>query len=85
MSKSKESKLHEIDKVMKDGGVIYIEGVKVFIDNPNNLDVIQAPTGYWVTNAMGWKTYFKTVLREDAQKACNKLYGFRAYIVNSKV
>lgn len=79
------SKQIEIDNALTSGGVIYVSGVKVFIDNPNNYDVFAPATGYWITNAQGWKTYFKSQNRADAQKACNDLFGAGRYTVNTKV
>lgn len=82
---AKKSNKMDIDNAMLVGGVVYVCGVKVFIDNPNNYDVFALATGYWITNALGWKTYFKAKDRSTAQKACNEMYGAGRYTVNTKV
>lgn len=81
----KDSKKEVIEKALLEGGLIYVAGCRVFIDNPSNYDCIEAPTGFWIRNAMGWITYFKCPDRPKAQKACNELYGAKAYTVNSKI
>lgn len=82
---AKNSNQAEIDNAMLVGGVVYLQGVKVFIDNPDNYDIFAPSTGYWITNALGWKTYFKAKDRSTAQSACNAMYGVGRYTVNTKV
>lgn len=81
---SKNSSDSQISLVLLNGGSLCVEGCRVFIDNPENYDEVGVPTGYWIMNAQGWKTYFKCSEREKAQKACNTLFGSGAYKVNSK-
>lgn len=84
VSKKKNSPQDVIDHATMFGGVIYVGGCRVFIDNPENFDVFDVSTGFWIMNAFGWRVYFKCKLRSEAQVACNALYGAGAYTVNSK-
>lgn len=81
----KNAKESEVLNCISNGGKFYVEGCLVYIDNPNNFDCVEAATGFWITNAMGLKTYFKCPDRKKAQMACNKLYGAGVYTVNSKI
>lgn len=82
----KNSTPEAIEKAMLNGGVIYVDSVRVFIDSPNNFEDTEVASGFWILNAMGWKTYFKNCsTRPKAQKACDTLYGVGAYKVNSKI
>lgn len=85
MAKAKNSQDIEINKALQEGGIVYVKGVRVFVDNPNNFSVVAHPTGFWIRNAMGFHTYFQTTTREKAQEACNELFGSGRYTVNSKV
>lgn len=81
---SKNSTEQQIQEAMLNGGLIYVANCRVYIDNPENYDLVEAPTGFWIKNALGWNTYFKCPTRQKAQEACDKLYG-GSYKVNSKV
>lgn len=83
----KDSNQEEIQKVLSNGGIIYLTGVRIYVDNPSDYETVESPTGFWVLNAMGWRTYFKCPdnARMKAQKACDALFGVGAYKVNSKV
>ena len=82
---AKDSNEVEIQKASSNGGVIYVGGVRTFIDNPRDYDTVECASGFWIMNALGWKTYFKCPTREKAQKACDIVYGKGAYKVNSKM
>ena len=82
---TKDSKEQDIQKATLNGGVIYVGGVRTYIDNPRNYDVVECASGFWIMNALGWKTYFKCPTREKAQNACDVLYGNGAYRVTSKI
>ena len=82
---TKNSTEDQINEALANGGVIYVLGSRVFIDNPSNFSLVEAPTGFWVKNAMGFITYFKATTREKAQEVCNKLFGGGRYTVNSRV
>lgn len=74
-----------IQKALQSGGIVYVDGVRVYVDNPDDFESLDAPTGFWVKNALGFKVYFKNTTRQAAQKACNTLFGSGRYTVNSKV
>lgn len=85
--KLKSSSDAEIMEVIQNGGIAYIDGVRVFVDNPRNFNIVEAASGYWITNAMGFKTYFKVRngCRVTAQNACDVMFGKGRYKVNSRV
>lgn len=83
--KSKNSSELEISTALAEGGVIYVNGSRVFIDNPMNFNLVEAPTGFWVKSAMDYMTYFKATTREKAQEVCDSLFGKGRYKVNSRV
>lgn len=82
---SKNSTEQVVNQATLNGGIIYVNNVRVYIDNPNNFDVLDSASGFWIRNAMGWKVYFKCPTREKAQATCNELYGKGSYTVNSKI
>ncbi|WAX22681.1 hypothetical protein [Acinetobacter phage vB_AbaP_HB01] len=82
---SKNSTELEISQALLEGGVIYVSGSRVFIDNPMNFNLVEAPTGFWIKNAMDFMTYFKATTREKAQEVCDTLFGKGRYKVNSRV
>lgn len=85
VKKLKSSRDEVIDEALKDGGVFYKNGVKIFVDNPDNFNLREVPTGYWIKTAMGFTCYFKNTTRQEAQKACNDVFGAGRFTVNSKV
>ncbi|AYD82421.1 hypothetical protein Aci011_015 [Acinetobacter phage vB_AbaM_B09_Aci01-1] len=83
--KSKNSTEVEISEALANGGIIYVNNCRVFIDNPKNFSIFESPTGFWIKNAMDFMTYFKATTREKAQEACDELFGKGRYKVNSRV
>ena len=81
----KQSSQEVIDGVLMNGGVIYVDGVQVYVDNPNDFETISSPTGFWLKSAMGYFVYLKAKSRVIAQEVTNKLFGKGRYTVNSKV
>ena len=81
----KDSKEQDVQKATLSGGVVYIGGVRTYIDNPRNYDVVECASGFFFLCAGERRELLSCPTRDKAQKACDALYGKGAYRVNSKV
>ena len=80
-----ESNLSDLNSVMTNGGLIRVNGISVLFDYDTNLNYYGSSTGYYITNALGFKVFFKCRSRVKAQETCDMIYSRGAYTVNSKV
>ena len=64
---TKDSKEQDIQKATLNGGVIYVGGVRTYIDNPRNYDVVECASGFWIMNALGWN-HISNALQERRLK-----------------
>ena len=77
--------LSDLNSVMTTGGLIRVNGISVLFDYDTNLNYYGSSTGYYITNALGFKVFFKCRSRVKAQETCDMIYSRGAYTVNSKV
>ena len=77
--------MSDLNSVMTTGGLIRVNGISVLFDYDTNLNYYGSSTGYYITNALGFKVFFKCRSRVKAQETCDMIYGKGAYKVNSKV
>ena len=77
--------LSDLNSVMTTGGLIRVNGINVLFDYDTNLNYYGSSTGYYITNALGFKVFFKCRSRVKAQETCDMIYSRGAYTVNSKV
>ena len=77
--------LSDLNSVMTTGGLIRVNGISVLFDYDTNLNYYGSSTGYYITNALGYRVFFKCRAREKAQATCDMICGRGAYTVNSKV
>ena len=80
-----ERVLSDLNEVMTTGGLIRVNGISVLFDYDTNLNYYGSSTGYYITNALGFKVFFKCRSRVKAQETCDMIYSRGAYTVNSKV
>ena len=80
-----EAVLSDLNEVMTTGGLIRVNGISVLFDYDTNLNYYGSSTGYYITNALGFKVFFKCRSRVKAQETCDMIYSRGAYTVNSKV
>lgn len=80
-----ENVLADLNEVMLHGGLIRVNGINILFDYDTNLNYYGSSTGYYITNALGYRVFFKCRAREKAQATCDMIYGRGAYTVNSKV
>lgn len=80
-----ERVLSDLNSVMTTGGLIRVNGINVLFDYDTNLNYYGSSTGYYITNALGFKVFFKCRSRVKAQETCDMIYSRGAYTVNSKV
>ena len=77
--------MSDLNSVMTTGGLIRVNGISVLFDYDTNLNYYGSITGYYITNALGFKVFFKCRSRVKAQETCDMIYSRGAYTVNSKV
>ena len=77
--------MSDLNSVMTTGGLIRVNGISVLFDYDTNLNYYGSSTGYYITNALNFKVFFKCRSRVKAQETCDMIYGKGAYKVNSKV
>ena len=75
----------DLNDVMINGGLVRVNGINVLFDYDTNLNYYGSSTGYYITNALGFKVFFKCRSRVKAQETCDMIFGKGSYIVNSKV
>lgn len=75
----------DLNEVMRNGGLIRVNGISVLFENPDNLNYYGSTTGYYVKNAQDWMVYFKCRDRKKAQEVADMIFGKNQYTVQSKV
>ena len=75
----------DLNEVMRNGGLIRVNGISVLFDCPDNLNYYGSCSGYYIRNAKDWFVYFKCRDRSKAQTTCDMIFGSGVYTVNSKV
>ena len=59
--------LADLNDVMLRGGMIRLNKINVLFDYDTNLNYYGSSTGYYITNALGFKVFFKCRSRVKAQ------------------
>ena len=82
---SGRNNLTDLNDVMRNGGMIRVNGINVLFDYDTNLNYYGSSTGFYIVNSLGYKVYFKCRDRRKAQATCDMIFGKAVYTVNSKV
>lgn len=75
----------DLNEVMRNGGLIRVNGISVLFNNPDNLNYYGSLTGYYIRNAQDWVVYFKCRDRKRAQETADMIFGSGQYTIQSKV
>ena len=82
---SGRNNLTDLNDVMRNGGMIRVNGINVLFDYDTNLNYYGSSTGFYIVNSLGYKVYFKCRDRRKAQEVADYIFGKNRYRVQAKV